>query len=200
MNIYFEQLGDQMSRTFAYCRVSTADQTVDNQILEIANKGFVIEPHRIVTETISGSTPAKERPGFMKLLDRLEKGDKLIVTKLDRLGRNSIDIQMTLKHLQQTGVEVHCLALAGFDLGSAIGGLVMQMIAAVAEFERELIVERTHAGLKTAEAKGKVFGRPKALDDDQVNEIREAMKTGATISALAKKMGVSRATVMRAAQ
>ncbi|MQW31880.1 recombinase family protein [Sinorhizobium meliloti] len=189
-----------MSRTFAYCRVSTADQTVDNQILEIANKGFVIEPHRIVTETISGSTPAKERPGFMKLLDRLEKGDKLIVTKLDRLGRNSIDIQMTLKHLQQTGVEVHCLALAGFDLGSAIGGLVMQMIAAVAEFERELIVERTHAGLKTAEAKGKVFGRPKALDDDQVNEIREAMKTGATISALAKKMGVSRATVMRAAQ
>lgn len=187
-----------MSRTFAYCRVSTADQTVENQILEIANKGFVVEPHRIVTETISGSTPAKERPGFMKLLDRLEKGDKLIVTKLDRLGRNSIDVQTTLKTLQQTGVEVHCLALAGFDLGSAIGGLVMQMIAAVAEFERELIVERTHAGLATAKAKGKVFGRPKALSDDQVSEIKAAVKAGATISALAKKMDVSRATIMRA--
>ncbi|AYG73616.1 recombinase family protein [Rhizobium sp. CCGE532] len=190
-----------MSRTFAYCRVSTSDQTVESQLLEIANKGFdITNPKRIVTETISGCTPAKERPGFQKLLDRLEAGDKLVVTKLDRLGRNSIDVQTTLKTLKDNGIEVHCLALAGFDLGSAIGELVMQMFAAVAQFERELIVERTNAGLKNAKAKGRTFGRPKALTDEQVSEIKNAMREGATISGLSKKMGVSRATIMRAAE
>lgn len=188
-----------MGRTFAYCRVSTADQNVESQIREIQDKGFDIKSGRIVAETISGSTPANERREFAKLLDRLEDGDKLVVTKLDRLGRNSIDVQTTLAKLQKAGVEVHCLALAGFDLGSAIGGLVMQMIAAVAQFERELIVERTHAGLKVAKAKGKTLGRPKALTVDDKAAIIDAMKDGATISGLARKYRVSRATVMRAA-
>ncbi|MDQ0563988.1 DNA invertase Pin-like site-specific DNA recombinase [Rhizobium mesoamericanum] len=122
------------------------------------------------------------------------------MTKLDRLGRNSIDVQTTLEHLQQNGIEVHCLALAGFDLGSAIGALVMQMFAAVAQFERELIVERTNAGLKNAKAKGKTLGRPKSLTGGQVSEIKNAINEGATISALSKKLGVSRATIMRAAE
>ena len=80
-----------MSRTFAYCRVSTSDQTCDNQIQEIEAAGFNIDRRRVVTETISGSTPAMERAGFKQLMQRLEWEDVLIVTKLDRLGRNAMD-------------------------------------------------------------------------------------------------------------
>ena len=76
-----------MSRTFAYCRVSTADQTPDNQILEIATAGFSVEPRRVISETVSGSLPAFERASFQRLMDRIESSDVLIVTKLDRLGK-----------------------------------------------------------------------------------------------------------------
>jgi putative DNA-invertase from lambdoid prophage Rac len=76
-----------MPRTFAYARVSTDGQTTANQIREIEAAGFQVEPRRVVTETISGSSAIEQRPGFMRLLDKLEQDDVLIVTKLDRLGR-----------------------------------------------------------------------------------------------------------------
>jgi putative DNA-invertase from lambdoid prophage Rac len=75
-----------MSRTFVYARVSTADQTTDNQVREVEAAGFKVDPKRVIAETISGSTAAMQRPGFARLVDRLETGDVLIVTKLDRLG------------------------------------------------------------------------------------------------------------------
>lgn len=188
-----------MSRTFAYCRVSTGEQTTETQIDEISRKGFVIEPHRIVTETISGSTPATQRPGFQKLLNKLEKGDKLIVTKLDRLGRNAVDVENTIEQLAEAGIEVHCLALPpGLDMGTAIGTMMLKIITAFAQFERDLLIERTHAGLKRAKAQGKVFGRPKALSPEQVEKIKDQLARGITITQLAKAMKVSRATVMRA--
>ena len=84
-----------MSRTFLYARVSTADQTNDNQLVEARAAGFSIHPRHTVAETISGSVPAAERPGFSKLLDRLDDGDTLVVTKLDRLGRNTTDVLAT---------------------------------------------------------------------------------------------------------
>ena len=105
-----------MARTFAYCRVSTADQTNENQVREIAAAGFSVDPHRVVSETVSGSVPASEREGFAKLLIRLEAGDVLIVTKLDRLGRNAMDVRATVEHLAKLGIRVHCLALGGVDL------------------------------------------------------------------------------------
>lgn len=85
-----------MNRVFAYCRVSTADQTTDNQINEIKQAGFSVDANRVIVETISGSVIAKERQQFMKLIDRLEAGDVLIVTKLDRLGRNAMDVRATV--------------------------------------------------------------------------------------------------------
>nr|WP_250810301.1 recombinase family protein [Neorhizobium tomejilense] len=187
-----------MSRTFAYCRVSTTDQTTENQVTEIMAKGFLIAPHRIIAENISGKTPAAQRPGFQKLMDKMEPGDRLIVTKLDRLGRNAIDVELTVKALAERDIEVHCLALQGFDLSTAIGGMLFKMLLAFAQFERDLISERTNAGLKTAKAKGKVFGRPKSLTAEQTVSLKEAIKKGETISALSKKLKVSRATVMRA--
>ena len=85
-----------MPRVFAYCRVSTVDQSTKNQAMEIEAAGFSIEKRRLIEESISGSVAAKERPGFMKLIDRMESGDVLVVTKLDRLGRNAMDVRSTV--------------------------------------------------------------------------------------------------------
>ena len=135
-----------MSRTFVYARVSTADQTTDNQVREVEAAGFKVDPKRVIAETISGSTAAMQRPGFARLVDRLETGDVLIVTKLDRLGRNAMDVRATVEQLATEGVRVHCLALGGVDLTSPAGKMTMAVISAVAEFERDLLIERTQAG------------------------------------------------------
>lgn len=186
-----------MSRVFAYCRVSTGDQTTDNQVREIEAAGFAIDPKRIVVETISGSVAAMERKGFARLLDRLENGDVLIVTKLDRLGRNAMDLRATVERLAGEGVRVHCLALGGVDLTSAAGKMTMSVIAAVAEFERDLLIERTQSGLARAKAAGKVLGRPQALTNDQQRTIKEKRARGVSLGALAKEYHVSRAAIQR---
>lgn len=187
-----------MARTFAYCRVSTTDQTTDNQIAEIEAAGFKIEGKRIIAETVSGSVPAMERKGFAKLLDRLEADDVLLVTKLDRLGRNAMDVRATVERLATEGVRVHCLALGGVDLTSPAGKMTMGVIAAVAEFERDLLIERTQSGLSRAKAEGKRLGRPMALTDAQQTEIAAKRKIGVSLRALAKEYGTSLASVQRA--
>lgn len=187
-----------MSRTFAYCRVSTADQTTDNQVREIEAAGFAVEGKRTVTETVSGSTPAMERKGFAKLIDRMESGDVLIVTKLDRLGRNAMDVRATVERLAGESIRVHCLALGGVDLTSAAGKMTMSVLGAVAEFERDLLIERTQAGLSRAKAEGKTLGRPSALSADQLAEVRTKRAAGVSLGALAKEYGVSRAAIQRA--
>lgn len=186
-----------MARTFLYARVSTLDQTTDNQVGEVEAAGFAVDPKRVVSETVSGSTAARERKGFARLMDRLEADDVLIVTKLDRLGRNAMDVRATVEALSVIGVRVHCLALGGVDLTSSAGKLTMGVISAVAEFERDLIVERTQAGLKRAKAAGAVLGRPAALDLGQQQAIRQRRASGVSLGVLAKEYGVSRAAIQR---
>ena len=186
-----------MPRTFAYVRVSTTGQTTDNQIREIEAAGFKVEPQRVVTETISGSVATAQRRGFIRLLDKLEAGDVLVVTKLDRLGRNAMDVGGTVAKLAEIGVRVHCLALGGIDLTSSTGKLTMSVINAVAEFERDLLIERTQAGLNRAKAEGKTLGRPASLTQDQQSEVARRLKEGATVSALAREFKISRQSVMR---
>ena len=186
-----------MPRTFAYVRVSTTGQTTDNQLGEIAAAGFTIEPRRIVTETISGSVATARRRGFTRLLDRLEAGDVLVVTKLDRLGRNAMDVGSTVAELAEMGVRVHCLALGGVDLASSTGRLTMNVINAVAEFERDLLVERTQAGLSRAKAEGRRLGRPASLMMEQRKEVARRLQEGATVSALAREFKTSRQTILR---
>lgn len=189
-----------MARTFAYCRVSTIDQTTDNQVREIEAAGFAVEGKRIVAETISGSVAAMERKGFAKLVDRLEAGDILIVTKLDRLGRNAMDLRATVDRLAADGVRVHCLALGGVDLTSAAGRMTMGVIAAVAEFERDLLIERTQAGLSRAKAAGKALGRPQKLTSEDQRAVVALRGEGASLSVLAKRFNVSRTAIIRAEQ
>lgn len=187
-----------MSRTFAYCRVSTSDQSAENQVREILSAGFNIDQRRIVAETISGSTPAFGRPGFRRLVDRLDWDDVLIVTKLDRLGRNAMDVRATVEKLASEYVRVHCLALGGVDLTSAAGKMTMAVISAVAEFERDLLIERTQAGLERAKAEGKVLGRPPALTNEQQERVRTRRAQGVSLGELAKELGVSRSAIHRA--
>src|SRR4051812_25575379 len=186
-----------MSRVFAYCRVSTSDQTTDNQLQEIAGAGFTVDARRAATETISGSVAANERPGFCRLLDRMESGDVLVVTKLDRLGRNAMDVRATVEALEGMGVRVHCLALGGMDLTSPAGKMTMGVIAAVAEFERDLLIERTQAGLARAKAEGKSIGRPSALSPEQQLQVWGQLEVGASVASLARMFDTSRQTIMR---
>ena len=189
-----------MSRVFAYCRVSTADQTTDNQIQEIATAGFTVQKGRAITETVSGSVPAMERKGFLALLNKLELADVLIVTKLDRLGRNAMDVRATVERLAAIGVRVHCLALGGVDLTSPAGRMTMGVIAAVAEFERDLLIERTQSGLTRAKAQGKVLGRPKSINTEASKQVIDRLKNGEAVAALAREYRTSRQSIMRIRQ
>lgn len=183
-----------MSRIFAYCRVSTIGQTTENQIQEIKTAGFDLQPQRAIEETISGSTSTSERTGFNKLLERMESGDVLVVTKLDRLGRNAIDVQSTVELLEGKGIRVHCLSLGGVDLTSAAGKMTMGVLAAVAQFERDLLIERTQAGLQRTKAAGTKLGRPMATS---VEDVRKLKVEGLSQSAVAARLDVSLSTVKR---
>jgi putative DNA-invertase from lambdoid prophage Rac len=184
-----------MSRTFLYCRVSTSTQFTENQVQEVKTAGFDVQASRVVEETISGSIAANERSGFQKLLERMESGDVLIVTKLDRLGRNAMDVRQTVEHLAAMGIRVHCLTLGGVDLTSAAGKMTMQVLGAVAEFERDLLIERTQAGLQRAKAEGKRLGRPEAVQTTtEVQMLKAQMLSQAEVAA---RTGLGIATVKR---
>lgn len=184
-----------MSRDFAYCRVSTTEQTTDNQVLALAAKGYPIEPHRVIAETVSGSVCAMQRKEFAALVNhKLEAGDRLIVLKVDRLGRDSIDVQQTVKMLLAKGVNIVCLDLPHPDLSSAGGVLMLQMFAAFAEWERNRIIERTREGLARASKEGRHGGRPKAATPADVQACKAE---GLTQTATADRLGVSVRTVKR---
>jgi putative DNA-invertase from lambdoid prophage Rac len=187
-----------MSRTFAYCRVSTADQTADNQIREIETAGFKVDPRRIVTETVSGGSAIQQRKGFMKLLDKLDEDDVLIVTKMDRLGRDAIDVKSTIDKLTGMGVRIHCLQLGGADLTSAAGKMIMGMLNTFAEFERDLLIERTQSGMARAKAAGKQLGRQPVLSTEQRKLVRAKIAAGESVSAVARCLKTSRMTIARA--
>ena len=149
-----------MNRVFAYGRVSTLEQSTDNQLVALQQKGFDIQPHRWFAEQVSGGVPAMQRPEFSRMADRMEAGDVLVVLKLDRLGRDVQDVLATIEELAVRKIHVRSLDLDGVDLTSAAGKLQLTVLAAVAAFERDRIRERTKEGLARTSKKG---GRPEAL-------------------------------------
>jgi len=185
-----------MSRVFAYARVFTVEQLTENQSDEIAAAGYTIDPRRYVEEKVSGSVPAAKRPGFARLLEKMEPGDTLIVTKLDRIGRDSIDVQQTVSRFAEQGMRLIVLQLGNLDLTSSAGSLMVKVLAAMADFERDLIIERTQAGQARARAAGKHMGRPAKTTASQRQTIRKALAAGATVTSMAEKFKVSRATII----
>jgi putative DNA-invertase from lambdoid prophage Rac len=181
---------------FAYGRVSTKDQTTENQRQEIERAGYKLE-YWYADEGVSGKVSAAQRPQFKALLSQIRDGETLVVSKLDRLGRDAQDVGATIKALGARKIEVIVLQLGKLDLASPAGELMLNMLVAVAEMERDLLVERTQAGLARAKAAGKTLGRPAKTTDSQRAEIVAMRKSGATISALSRTYGISRASIMR---
>ncbi|NRH44059.1 MULTISPECIES: recombinase family protein [unclassified Pseudomonas] len=183
---------------FGYGRVSTTAQTSENQRLELEQSGYALDFW--FTDTVSGKACAALRPAFAELLSKIRDGETLIVSKLDRLGRDSVDVLQTVRLLEARRIRVLVHQLGAVDLTSPAGKLLISMLAAVAEMERDLLVERTQAGLTRAREAGKQLGRPPRLSQEQRSQVALGVGSGLSISALAKRYGVSRATIAKVIQ
>ncbi|UXN05411.1 recombinase family protein [Bartonella sp. HY761] len=182
---------------FAYLRVSTEEQTTDNQLKEIKDR-LSVSPDYIFSEHISGSVPVNKRRMFLEMIAKMRAEDVLVVTKLDRLGRDMIDVVTTIRKLSDQGIALKCLQLGDVDPNTSIGKLTLGILSMVADFERDLIIERTKSGLARAKAQGKKLGRPKALTDKMIKKIQSDAAKKMNISQIARENGLSRRTVNRA--
>lgn len=174
-----------------YARVSTWDQNLDLQTDALDQAGCV----RVFTDTASGTR--SDRPQLAAALDYVRPGDTLLVWRLDRLGRSLKHLVETVTSLNERGVGFKSVT-ESIDTTTSTGKLVFHIFAALAEFERDLIVDRTKAGLAAARERGSKPGRKPSLTHDQVAVVRRMHREGThTVAAIADVVGVSRATVYR---
>lgn len=181
-----------------YARVSKVNgsQTLDLQLDALERSG--VNPVNIYTDMISGKS--EERTGLDACLKALREGDTLIVWKLDRLGRSLNHLVKTVKELEERGVNFKVLTGHGADIDTttASGKLVFGIFASLAEFERELISERTKAGLEAARARGRTGGRRHKLTKNQLRLAQAAMKDRATsVSQLCKELKITKVSLYR---
>ena len=179
--------------TFGYARISTRDQDLAGQIAELQAAGC----GNIFKEKASGAKT--DRPELAKAIRRLEDGDVLIVTRLDRLARSTRDLLNILDEIGKAGAGFRSLKDAWADTTTAHGRLMLTVLGGLAEFERELIGARTDDGRKRAKARGVRFGRPQALTAHQRKEVAERLAEGAVQADLARSFNVSQATISRLA-
>jgi DNA invertase Pin-like site-specific DNA recombinase len=181
----------RMGHLLGYARVSTTDQHPQLQVDALEHAGC----YRVFTETASGART--DRPTLAQLLDQLRPGDTLVVWKLDRLGRSLRHLVDTVTGLAERGVGFRSLQEA-IDTTTPGGKLVFHVFAALAEFERDLIRERTTAGLAAARARGRHGGRPSVMTAHKVQVAQEIYRCGEySVAAIAKTLGVSRASIYR---
>ena len=172
-----------------YMRVSTDDQSVDLQRDALETAGV---DQLYVDHGISGTVTC--RPQLDQLLADLEPGDTLMVWRLDRLGRTVTQLSDLLVTLQEQDIEF-CSVTEGIDTNTTGGKLVFHIFAAIAEFERDLITDRINAGIAAARARGQVFGRPRALSNDQCRIAAKMIEDGKSVSRTAREFKVSRCTL-----
>ncbi len=180
---------------FGYSRVSTLEQNTTNQRMELEKAGYAFD-YWYADTGISGKTAASQRPEFKKLLEKIRDGETLVVSKLDRLGRDAIDVLQTVRMLEDRKVKVIVLQVGDMDLTSPAGRMLLTMLAAVAQMERDLLIERTQAGLARAKAEGKKLGRPSKTTQEQRKAIVDQLGQGESVSALARQYGVARANII----
>lgn len=175
-----------------YARVSTEDQHLDLQVTALALHGCA--PEHIITD--KGQSGSRfDRPGLNRALRVLKPGDTLVVWRLDRLGRSLKHLIETVERLKERGVHFASLQEA-IDTSSAGGNLIFQIMGALAEFERKLIIERTNAGIAAARARGRKGGRRRKMDAAKLEEARSLIEAdGLSVAHAARKLGVSRATL-----
>lgn len=184
--------------TFAYLRVSTKDQTTEQQLAQIQGAGHQIEKDRVYVEQgVSGKVPALQREQFSKLNERMDAGNTLVVTKLDRLGRDMLDVIATIRDLTERGVAIVILGLGTLDR-TPQAKLTLAMLAAISEYERDLISERTKAKLAQLKADGKKLGRPVKVTDDALREKAEALfAQNLSWRKVAAELGIALSTLQR---
>jgi len=183
----------------AYYRVSTGDQSIEAQRAALGGPF----DQEFADEGVSGATPAATRKGFSDLLAKIRTGDTLYVYAVDRLGRDALDVQATVRLLLERGVTVHVHGLG--PIGRGVGELILAVLAQIADMERQRVAERTRAGRDAAKAslaatgrthRGKAsLGRPMAQDAASVVAWRRENK--ASIATTARQFGLSPATVKR---
>jgi DNA invertase Pin-like site-specific DNA recombinase len=181
--------------TFGYGRVSTNQQTVENQKLELEGFGYKID-YWFEDVGVSGKTSANLRPQFKALLDKIRDGESIVVSKLDRLGRDAIDVLQTVKALSSKNIKIIVHQLGNTDLSSSAGKMLLTMLAAVAEMERDLLIERTQSGLQRAKSEGKTLGRPSKTDSTQRAEIIAKLNANISVSQLSRDYKISRGTII----
>ena len=174
-----------------YARVSTQDQNLDLQLDALERAGA----EKVFTDAVSGAKAA--RPGLDEALSHLRSGDTLVVWRLDRLGRSLRHLIDTIQALSDRGIGFKSLQEA-IDTTTPGGKLVFHVFGALAEFERDLIRERTNAGLKAARARGRNGGRPKSLTDKQLTQAKVLIKDpSVSIGEICKTLRISRSTLYR---
>jgi DNA invertase Pin-like site-specific DNA recombinase len=182
---------------YAYMRVSTdKGQTTDNQRKVIVDGGYAVDKF-YSEEAVSGSTRAAERPVFKQMLELMVAGDTLILTMVDRLGRSASDILNVVEMFKVMGVRVRILQFDGMDITSSMGKMVLTCMSAMAELEKNILVERVNAGLARTKAQGTVLGPPLTITPDVMRELVAKKASGATLDALAAEHGIPRNTIAR---
>ena len=177
--------------TYGYARVSTKDQNLDGQLAELKAAGCT----KIFHEKITGKN--RNRPQLDHALKILKPGDVLVVTRVDRLARSSRDLLNVIKQITDAGATFKSIRDQWCDTTSAHGRLILTVLAGLAEFERELIVERTGEGRQRAMAQGVVFGRKPKLTHHQRMEAIARREAGETLVSIARSYNVHHSVISR---
>ena len=179
----------------AYVRVSTKDQTVENQLLAMKEAGYSID-RTFSDEAVSGKTKGLDRIGFSECLQYLRGGDSLIVFAIDRLGRSTVDVLNNVSLIQEKGVRLVILNL-GLDTSTPTGKLMLGVFSSFAEFENDQRKERQMLGIARAKAEGQLTGRPKTITEDVAEQARGLIATGIPKATVAKQLGIHRSSLYR---
>jgi len=174
-----------------YARVSTLDQKLDLQMEALKKAGCT----KVFREKVSGAS--RDRPELQRMLDQIREGDVVVVWKLDRLARSTRDLLETMESIRESGGQFQSISEPWADSTSHAGKMIMTVFAGIAEFERDLIRERTGAGREAAKQRGVRFGRPRKLNPDQVRVASQLLAEGKAVRDIARTFNVHEATIYR---
>jgi len=177
-----------------YARVSTGHQSLEQQLDALTAAG--VDPNRVYTDKLSGTSTREQRQGLAVLLDYARPGDAIVVVGIDRLGRNAAEVMATIRELGERDIVLRSLR-EGIDTANATGRMVAGVLASLAELKLELGRERRTAAREARRARGQSIGRPKALDKSKAALAQRMHASGESAVTIAATLGVSRATVYR---
>lgn len=184
---------------YGYGRVSTNDkgQTTENQRMKIAEQFTMTE--FFSDSGVSGSVPAMIRPAFKALLEKAVDGDTIIVTAVDRLGRNAVDALTVVELVKTRNIKLRIMQFDGVDLTSPTGKMIVTVMLALAEMEKNLLIERTKDGLNRTKEQGTKLGAPLTVTPAELREAVTLKGTGLSWEAVAEKLGAPKSTLHRTA-